>query len=252
MARLNTNTRYLHDDLVEYARRLTATLPDAAAASCFFVNSGSEANDLALRLARAAHRAPRRDRRSTTPTTATSRRWSRSRPYKFDGPGGTGRARPRPGRQMPDLYRGRCRTATPTPARPTPTDVAAAARRERGGRRRRSSPSRIPACGGQVDAARRLPRGRVSHARAAPAASASPTRCRSASAASARTCGRFETQGVVPDIVTMGKPIGNGHPIGAVVTTPRDRRRRSPTGWSTSTPSAATRCRRRSASRCST
>ena len=29
----------------------------------------------------------------------------------------------------------------------------------------------------------------------------------------------FETQGVVPDIVTMGKPIGNGHPMGAVVTT---------------------------------
>lgn len=30
----------------------------------------------------------------------------------------------------------------------------------------------------------------------------------------------FETQGVVPDIVTMGKPIGNGHPLAAVVTTP--------------------------------
>ena len=29
----------------------------------------------------------------------------------------------------------------------------------------------------------------------------------------------FQTQDVVPDIVTMGKPIGNGHPIGAVVTT---------------------------------
>jgi len=29
----------------------------------------------------------------------------------------------------------------------------------------------------------------------------------------------FELQGVVPDIVTMGKPIGNGHPLGAVVTT---------------------------------
>jgi 4-aminobutyrate aminotransferase-like enzyme len=29
----------------------------------------------------------------------------------------------------------------------------------------------------------------------------------------------FESQGVVPDIVTMGKPIGNGHPLGAVVTT---------------------------------
>jgi 4-aminobutyrate aminotransferase-like enzyme len=30
----------------------------------------------------------------------------------------------------------------------------------------------------------------------------------------------FESQGVVPDIVTLGKPIGNGHPLGAVVTTP--------------------------------
>jgi 4-aminobutyrate aminotransferase-like enzyme len=30
----------------------------------------------------------------------------------------------------------------------------------------------------------------------------------------------FESQGVVPDIVTMGKPLGNGHPLGAVVTTP--------------------------------
>jgi len=30
----------------------------------------------------------------------------------------------------------------------------------------------------------------------------------------------FETQDVIPDIVTMGKPIGNGHPIGAVITTP--------------------------------
>lgn len=30
----------------------------------------------------------------------------------------------------------------------------------------------------------------------------------------------FETQDVVPDIVTMGKPMGNGHPVAAVVTTP--------------------------------
>ena len=30
----------------------------------------------------------------------------------------------------------------------------------------------------------------------------------------------FELDGVVPDIVTLGKPIGNGHPLGAVVTTP--------------------------------
>ena len=51
MAQLNTNTRYLHDSVVEYARRLSATFPDPLNV-CFFVNSGSEANDLALRLAR--------------------------------------------------------------------------------------------------------------------------------------------------------------------------------------------------------
>ena len=53
MAELNTNTRYLHGSVIDYARRLAATLPDPLGV-CFFVNSGSEANDLALRLA-AAH-----------------------------------------------------------------------------------------------------------------------------------------------------------------------------------------------------
>ena len=50
MAELNTNTRYLHGSVIDYARRLAATLPDPLHV-CFFVNSGSEANDLALRLA---------------------------------------------------------------------------------------------------------------------------------------------------------------------------------------------------------
>lgn len=48
---LNTNSRFLHDNLVLYAERLTSLMPDPLNV-CFFVNSGSEANDLALRLAR--------------------------------------------------------------------------------------------------------------------------------------------------------------------------------------------------------
>lgn len=48
---LNTNSRFLHDNLVLYAERLTNLLPPPLNV-CFFVNSGSEANDLALRLAR--------------------------------------------------------------------------------------------------------------------------------------------------------------------------------------------------------
>ena len=48
---LNTNSRFLHDNLVLYAERLTNLCPPPLNV-CFFVNSGSEANDLALRLAR--------------------------------------------------------------------------------------------------------------------------------------------------------------------------------------------------------
>lgn len=50
IAVLNTNTRYLHDNIVEYALRLKEKLPDPLRVF-FFVCSGSEANDLALRLA---------------------------------------------------------------------------------------------------------------------------------------------------------------------------------------------------------
>jgi 4-aminobutyrate aminotransferase-like enzyme len=56
MALLNTNTRYLHENLERFAASLTATLP-APLRVCYFVNSGSEANELALRLARAHTRA---------------------------------------------------------------------------------------------------------------------------------------------------------------------------------------------------
>src|SRR6185503_20244978 len=52
MQALNTNTRYLHETILNYAERLTSTLPDPLNV-CYFVNSGSEANELAIRLARA-------------------------------------------------------------------------------------------------------------------------------------------------------------------------------------------------------
>jgi len=52
VAALNTNTRYLHPTICQLAERLVATLPESLD-TVFFCNSGSEANDLALRLARA-------------------------------------------------------------------------------------------------------------------------------------------------------------------------------------------------------
>src|ERR1051325_5002587 len=88
MESLNTNTRYLSELIIEYAEKLTATLPEPLRV-CFFVNSGSEANELALRLARAHTKA--RDlivlehayHGNTTTLIDIS-------PYKHDGPGGEG------------------------------------------------------------------------------------------------------------------------------------------------------------------
>src|SRR6202165_4864227 len=107
MAVLNTNTRYLHDNLVYYAERLCATLPEPLRV-CFFVCSGSEANELALRLART--HTGRKDmivvdaayHGNTTSLVEIS-------PYKFAGPGGSGVPSYVHKVLVPDVYRGQYR-----------------------------------------------------------------------------------------------------------------------------------------------
>jgi murein DD-endopeptidase MepM/ murein hydrolase activator NlpD len=89
LALLNTNTRYLHDNVNRYAERLTRLLPEPLRV-CYFLNSGSEANELALRLARA--HTGREDvivlEHAYHGHTNTLIDIS---PYKFDGPGGRGK-----------------------------------------------------------------------------------------------------------------------------------------------------------------
>ena len=89
MVLLNTNTRYLHDSVISYAERLLTKLPDSFEV-VYLVNSGSEANELALRMARAAT-----GRRAMAVLDHgyhgnTSAMIDLS-PYKFNGPGGSGR-----------------------------------------------------------------------------------------------------------------------------------------------------------------
>ncbi len=104
MAVLNTNTRYLHDSIVAYARRLCATLPEPLSV-CFFVNSGSEANDLALRLARTAT-----GQLDVITVGAAYHGHTQAlievSPYKHDGAGGQGRPPYVHKVVMPDPYRG--------------------------------------------------------------------------------------------------------------------------------------------------
>ncbi len=106
---LNTNTRYLDEHLARFAERLADTMPNPLRI-CYFVNSGSEANELALRLARAHTR--QRDlivldaayHGNTTTLIDIS-------PYKFNGSGGTGKPPWVHVVPVPDLYRGDFRGA---------------------------------------------------------------------------------------------------------------------------------------------
>ena len=101
---LNTNTRYLHDALVRYARRLADTLPDPLSV-VFLTNSGSEANDLALRLAR-AHTGGRDMLVLDHAYHGNLTSLVDLSPYKFDGPGGGGCPPTTHVVPIPDAYRG--------------------------------------------------------------------------------------------------------------------------------------------------
>jgi 4-aminobutyrate aminotransferase-like enzyme/Ser/Thr protein kinase RdoA (MazF antagonist) len=215
---LNTNTRYLHDNLVHYAERLVETLPEPLRV-CYFVNSGSEANELALRLARthtkrkgvvvldAAYHG------NTTTLVSIS-------PYKFDGPGGEGRPSWVRTVPIPDVYRGPVKAAPDAGARYGAFVAGAVeelASHESGVAAFIAESA--PSVGGQII----LPPGYLQTAYAAVRHAGGVCIADEVQTALGRLGDcfyAFEPQQVVPDIVVLGKPIGNGHPIGAVVTTP--------------------------------
>ena len=215
---LNTNTRYLHENILRLADRLCATLPEPLRV-CFFVNSGSEANELALRLARA-----HTGRRGVIPVDVgyhgnTSALIDIS-PYKHDGPGGEGPPAWVQKVPIPDDYRGAFRRGDPGagPKFAASLTEAAGALTARGFPPSAFICESVLSCGGQVVLPPAYLREAYRLARAAGAVCIADEVQVGFGRVGSHYWG-FETQGVVPDIVTMGKPIGNGHPLGAVVTT---------------------------------
>jgi 4-aminobutyrate aminotransferase-like enzyme len=218
MQRLNTNSRFIYEGIATYAERIVATLP-APLEVVFFVCTGSEANDLALRISRQV--TGREDvvvldgayHGNTAAVMGVS-------PNRYKGRGGRGAPPTTHEVMTPDVYRG-----------PYGRDD--------------------PDAGAKYGAhAARLIEGLVEQGRAPAAFIAEslmgtagnivfPTGFLHTAFAAARAAGTiciadevqigvgrlgthfwgFQAQGVVPDIVTMGKPLGNGHPIAAVVTT---------------------------------
>lgn len=218
MAVLNTNTRYLHATIVEFAERLCATLPDTLSV-CFLVNSGSEANELAIRLAQTYT-----DGTDFIVTDHAYHGHTTSlinlSPYKFNGRGGNGKADYVEIATIPDGYRGEMHGFNAEAGRYYARSVQDAIQRikARGKQIAAFFSEGVLGTGGQLT----LPDEYLKTAYAMVRSADGICVADEVQLGFGRVGSHFwafETQGVVPDIVTMGKPIGNGHPLAAVVTT---------------------------------
>ena len=213
--KLNTNTRYLDKTILDYARALTDKLPSNLN-KCYFTNSGSESNDLALRIAR--------NHSNSKETIVLEGAYHghvtsliEISPYKHDGPGGKGPPEYVHVVPMPDPFRGIYRGQS--------SGLKYAAEVKTILDEIRSDNKRVSAfifepilgCGGQIIP----PNGFLS-------SSIKMVRDNNGVCIADEVqvgFGRmgesfwgFETQDIVPDIVTLGKSIGNGHPLSVVVT----------------------------------
>ncbi|WP_143306068.1 aminotransferase class III-fold pyridoxal phosphate-dependent enzyme [Chitinophaga vietnamensis] len=218
IARLNTNTRYLHDNLVEYAALLTSTLPSSLQV-CYFTNSGSEANDLAIRMSR--HYTRQQDvivlDHAYHGTSTVAMELS---PYKFDGKGGFGKPPHTHKALNPDMYRGPYRYDDPAAGSKYAADVQAIIKGLQASGKGLAAYicETLLGVGGQIP----LPPGYLKEVYAAVRAAGGVCIADEVQVGFGRVGDAFwgfELQEVTPDIVVLGKPIGNGHPLAAVVTT---------------------------------
>jgi len=233
MARLNTNTRYLYESLNEYAKKLLSKFPDRLS-KVLFVNSGSAATDLAIRLAR--NHTGKDDfivlDHAYHGNVSTAIGLS---PYKFNHKGGSGKPYNTHIAPIPDTYRGIYRTpdvgtrpcGRPDESMGNPIDIGikyadeidnVIAENELETKLAGFIAESIPGCGGQI----MLPKNYLGEAYKKIRALGGVCIADEVQTGFGRIGEKFwgfELYDVVPDIVILGKPMGNGHPMGAVVFT---------------------------------
>jgi 4-aminobutyrate aminotransferase-like enzyme/Ser/Thr protein kinase RdoA (MazF antagonist) len=216
LAVLNTNTRYLQEQLTRYADALTATLPPSLTV-CFFTASGSEANELALRLARA--RTGHRDlvvmdaayHGHTTTLIDIS-------PYKHAGPGGRGAPDWVHVSPIPDVYRDTRVIGAPGPWFAARVGEVIGRVAESGRGLCGYIAETCPSVGGQIMPPDGFLRDVYARVRAAGGVCIADE-VQTGFGRIGTHFWAFQQQDVVPDIVVLGKPIANGYPMGAVITT---------------------------------
>jgi 4-aminobutyrate aminotransferase-like enzyme/Ser/Thr protein kinase RdoA (MazF antagonist) len=218
MAVLNTNTRYLHENIVAFANELCKTLPKELSV-IHFVNSGSEANELALRMAKAYTN--QKDiialeigyHGNTNACIDISS-------YKFDGKGGKGKPDHTHIVPLPDSFRGKYTGSY------TETGLQYAAHvKEKINEIKKTGrglsafiAESIVSCGGQIVLPDHYLKTAYDYVRETGGVCIADEVQVGFGRVGKKFWG-FELQDVIPDIVTMGKPIGNGHPLAAVACT---------------------------------
>ena len=213
MSILNTNTRYLHKNINELSRELLETLPEELSI-VHFVNSGSEANELAIRMMK-SHTGENDIIVSEHGYHGNTNVCVDISSYKFDGKGGKGAPEHTHVISIPNKFNGKYKNVEDYISEiENCIKNIHSKKRSLGG----FIIEPIISCGGQVE----LPEGFLKK-------SYEVIRNHGGVCISDEVqvgCGRlgksfwgFQLHDVIPDIITIGKPLGNGHPIGAVVCT---------------------------------
>jgi 4-aminobutyrate aminotransferase-like enzyme len=182
-----------------------------------FVNSGSEANELAIRMAKAA--TGERDfiasqvgyHGNTNASVDVSS-------YKFDGKGGKGKPEYTHIFPLPDAFRGKYRGSNSGKQYAEEVQKCIETIHKKGRRPAGMIIESIISCGGQIELPQGFLKSAFSYVRKAGGVCISDE-VQTGCGRVGETFWGFELHEVIPDIVTIGKPLGNGHPVAAVVCT---------------------------------
>jgi len=216
MAKLNTNTRYLYPVMNEYAAQLLSKFPSKLN-KLFLVNSGSAASDLAIRLATnftgkndvlVLEQGYHGNTRLGIDISA----------YKFDGKGGSGAKSNIHKLPLPNAYNGKFTGADAGNLYASEAVEILQNKKAMGADFAAFIAEPIVGCGGQMP----LPNGYLSVVFDEMRKMGGLCIADEVQIGFGRLGSHFwgfEMLGVEPDIVIIGKPMGNAHPIAGVVTT---------------------------------
>ena len=216
MAILNTNNRYLHPNLIRLSEELLNRFPKKLG-TVFFVNSGSEANELAIRLMN--NYTSQNDiivfeggyHGNTNSTLEISN-------YKYMGKGGKGESKHIHSIPMPDVFRGKYSGLESSKHYVNEVAKKIDKIKSKGKSIAGMIIEPIISCGGQIELPNNFLKKTYQIIKKNNGLLISDEIQTGFGRVGKKFWG-FQLHDVIPDIVTLGKPMGNGHPIGAVVCT---------------------------------